>query len=92
MVIIIIVAGIVVLVFSIVSGILVYKLRKEREEFIRKTEEVVKKFREGFPNTQELGFKSKSEYKEYEIPLSRWGLGKKTPLFIHVIHVHVIHC
>lgn len=76
MVIILVAGGVVLLIFALISTALLIKLRKEKVEFMRATEEAIKKFREGFQTTGDLGFKSNSEYKNYEIPLTRWGLGE----------------
>lgn len=67
--------GVVIFLFLLVSTGLLIRLRKEKVAFILATQEAIKKFEEGFSATPDLGFKSNSEYKDYEIPINRWGLG-----------------
>jgi hypothetical protein len=53
----------------------VYKFKKEKEEFRLATEDVLKRFEEGFQNEKSIEFPSKLEYREYEVPIGSWGIG-----------------
>lgn len=62
-------------VFLGVSLFLLVRLRKEKTRLLQATREAIKKFEEGFASTPDLGFVSNLEYKRYEVPKNRWGVG-----------------